>query len=463
MSCPVCVGACHCGRGDEAGPSPVAEHVSVLIDPEHCDPSEERFADSLAGQSAGKHLDVATELEASARAAKVEALLKRSLLVQGGEATLREKGQDEDSSAEWRREVSSRVNRFRNRKRPRGSRSRSLALDFAPAPVAASIAVLEPEPEPTAEPAHETFVLPEYQPTLPEIVELHVEGYGLQRYWPQTAPRNDTPYLRRAQPALQTAAVEVVPEAPPLFDGGTLVRLAETVRYVEMINSESQAAGTVEEQRVESKVIEFPRSAPAPWGEELAEPVVSSPRIFEAEEVAQAEQEEAELAREFGGPPLPSIVLEAPEEPEPLPQTIELPLPLAPMGLRLIAMLLDVAAVAGASLLFGIVLLEMHAMPDGRAGTFLTLFVPLALWAFYQYLFLTSCGLTPGMAATRLELMRFDRVPVSRAQLALRAASTVLSTLALGLGFAWALVDEDRLTWHDRMTHSCVVVPELPY
>ena len=39
----------------------------------------------------------------------------------------------------------------------------------------------------------------------------------------------------------------------------------------------------------------------------------------------------------------------------------------------------------------------------------------------------------------------------------MRVLGLALSCASLGLGFFWALIDEDRLGWHDRITRSCLV------
>ncbi len=55
---------------------------------------------------------------------------------------------------------------------------------------------------------------------------------------------------------------------------------------------------------------------------------------------------------------------------------------------------------------------------------------------------------------TRLGISDFeDRVPTARMRMA-RATALVLSSLSCGLGFFWALLDEDRLAWHDRMSRT---------
>ena len=37
-----------------------------------------------------------------------------------------------------------------------------------------------------------------------------------------------------------------------------------------------------------------------------------------------------------------------------------------------------------------------------------------------------------------------------------RAAASALSGFSMGLGYFWALVDEDRVGWHDRISRTHV-------
>ena len=55
-----------------------------------------------------------------------------------------------------------------------------------------------------------------------------------------------------------------------------------------------------------------------------------------------------------------------------------------------------------------------------------------------------------------LRVLNFDGEPPSAAQRRTRALGTILSTLSLGLGFAWSIADEEKLTWHDRMSKTFV-------
>jgi hypothetical protein len=61
-----------------------------------------------------------------------------------------------------------------------------------------------------------------------------------------------------------------------------------------------------------------------------------------------------------------------------------------------------------------------------------------------------------------LELKTFagERAPLLARQM--RALSCALSVFSVGLGYGWALVDEDQLGWHDRITGTCITQQEQP-
>ncbi len=70
------------------------------------------------------------------------------------------------------------------------------------------------------------------------------------------------------------------------------------------------------------------------------------------------------------------------------------------------------------------------------------------------YLFFTGfwCryGRTLGLQSWRLRIETFDGGKPGFAQASSRFFAAIVSWLPLGLGFWWALWDQDRLTWHDR-------------
>jgi hypothetical protein len=75
-----------------------------------------------------------------------------------------------------------------------------------------------------------------------------------------------------------------------------------------------------------------------------------------------------------------------------------------------------------------------------------------ALYVVYQALFFWFSEATPGMRIARIALCTFTEESPSRGAVRRRVPAVLLSACALGLGFAWAVLDEDRLTWHDRAT-----------
>jgi uncharacterized RDD family membrane protein YckC len=81
--------------------------------------------------------------------------------------------------------------------------------------------------------------------------------------------------------------------------------------------------------------------------------------------------------------------------------------------------------------------------------------VALAVIAvIYHALFFTLAEGTPGMKYAGVSLCTFDDELPTRAQLRGRLAALLLSVLPVGLGLAWAIFDEEHLTWHDRLSRT---------
>jgi uncharacterized RDD family membrane protein YckC len=397
MPCPHCEGECRCD---------VAALSAELIETENFDPSFEASVDPTLDQSEDQFEaslnpatppEIALKLENSSTTAE--------LLGNGSVATMETYAE----ATEWKEEVSRRVEGYRTRRgRGRADRaSRSIGFTFEPE-------TLPPAPEPLLE---RSFI----QPSPPAFVEAQLE----------------TPSIPVQVSALSTPP-EISAAAPPQLDGTTLGRLIETVRYVES-------------RTAENKVIEFPH--PEEPLVDLAEPLIMPPRIFEAEDVAEVEREHEKLARTVA-PPVPTIMLETPLTPEPrVAAQFDLPLPVAPLRWRTWAAVFDLAVVACATLLFGLGCIITSGFPEGREAVATMIGAAAASWCVYQYLGWSRLGATLGMRYIGLRLMRFEK-PITRKLLRARAAAVVLSSAALGLGFFWALLDSDRLTWHDRITQT---------
>lgn len=192
-----------------------------------------------------------------------------------------------------------------------------------------------------------------------------------------------------------------------------------------------------------SNVIEFPRPLvpPPPRPDELAEPILDMPRILDAPEAVPKQV------------PLGGIVLQAEEAAAP--SDLELPLPVAPLGNRLLAAGLDGMLVAAATVMFALIANKIAVLlPSARVVLELGVALPAILWAVFEYVFLVYTGSTPGMRLTGLRLSDFDGSVPDRTTRRWRALAMALSAVSLGLGFLWCLLDEDTLCWHDRITRT---------
>ena len=215
----------------------------------------------------------------------------------------------------------------------------------------------------------------------------------------------------------------------------------------------------------ENNVIEFPKppepppplprtfefTAPLPLSDELAEAVQETPRILDA---PAAEEVPAVM------PPVTAITLDGdPDETASLSiPEFELPLRAAPIGQRVFAAMVDFSAVVVASATFAMIFVKIAgSMPESKLAPAVGAAVVGILWAMYQYLFLVYTGTTPGLQVSGLALRDFSGEHMRRIARRNRAIGMIVAALPLGLGFLWAVLDEDSLCWQDRMSHSYVV------
>jgi len=128
----------------------------------------------------------------------------------------------------------------------------------------------------------------------------------------------------------------------------------------------------------------------------------------------------------------------------------------APLELRLMAAFVDGCCVAGAVLGFAVVVMELvgarwiaaplPSLGAGIAG------VACAFFVLYQMLFFTLGEATPGMRYARIGLCTFADSNPTRGAMRLRVLATLLAASPLGIGLAWAWLDEDGLGWQDRIS-----------
>jgi hypothetical protein len=196
-----------------------------------------------------------------------------------------------------------------------------------------------------------------------------------------------------------------------------------------------------------AKIIEFPGFAwgpPVPPPDQLAEPVGEQLRILEAPEIVPP------------APALGGITMGATDQPEPEKRPgIDLPLLSAPLGLRVVAAMVDGFIIAFASALFGFIFWKVAAVRPPLAQILgLGVAIPCLFWAAYQYLLIVYAASTPGLRVAGLELARFDGTSTSRLLRRWRVLASFLSAVSAGMGYLWVFLDEDVLCWHDRITHT---------
>ena len=209
------------------------------------------------------------------------------------------------------------------------------------------------------------------------------------------------------------------------------------------------------EMPIHANLIEFPRTAVAvhkPRHHQAASEPQSNSQlsIFEVDPVAVEELPAVSLASPWSG-----IELEDAPEDDPAPAAPVVEIELASFSRRLLAAVVDGTLIAGALLAAAFAAAShMDHLPALRAlelGTLPTLFV---VGLFYQALFFTLSDATPGMRYARIFLCDLEGHCPTRAQFHGRLGALLLSLLPIGLGLAWALFDEDHLTWHDRLSRT---------
>jgi len=298
---------------------------------------------------------------------------------------------------------------------------------------------------------------------------------------------------------VRAAPVEAPVELKVRFDDEVRLRNREPVRgrevlpaprtYAEFVDEDERMA--LEEEiafrqspvfeeivapvEIPANLIEFPRQLVAPRRARprLAEGPLREEAAAAGEDPAQlrifeveAEQISTEPAMEAAAPEWSSIVLspqpepmrveETPEAqfmPEMVPQT-------APMSLRLMAGVVDLCLVSAGLMLFVAAFAAtaehfgrqavFHVTPQLGAGVLLALLVMFGV--VYQMLFFTFGNTTPGMLYAQIGLCTLDDDNPTREAMRKRVWLHLLSLCPLGMGYLWAMLDEDKLGWHDRVS-----------
>jgi len=153
-------------------------------------------------------------------------------------------------------------------------------------------------------------------------------------------------------------------------------------------------------------------------------------------------------------PPAPEL---RPSEPPPVLRDVRCSEPVASIPMRAVAGVLDAAVLLVAAGLFtGVFQVLIGGLPlEPKVAAGLAGAVGVVA-AFYLFLYVFYGAETPGMQWTGLRLLNYEGEPPRAGARLVRALGAILSAAALGLGYLWALIDEESLTWHDRMSQTFV-------
>lgn len=124
------------------------------------------------------------------------------------------------------------------------------------------------------------------------------------------------------------------------------------------------------------------------------------------------------------------------------PQTYEL----ASIGSRFVANFLD-------GLLLGFTLYLINELLfDGNFAINV-----VGQFIYHWYFWTQRDGQTPGKAAMNIQVIKVDGSPINGVDVLLRYLGYTVSGLVLGLGYIWAIFDDNNQGWHDKMAGTYVV------
>ena len=262
--------------------------------------------------------------------------------------------------------------------------------------------------------------------------------------------------------AAEPADAESMEQESMLLDEEILFRNDPT--FDETRGPEPIAANLIEfpRQLVASRKAR-PRLAEGPLREDAPAEATAQLRIFEveAEHISAAPAMDAQMT-EWSSillPAQPAMTFFSPAEGEEADYALALAPKTAPLKRRLMAGLLDGALITMGTLaaiavfVLTVTYLTHEPLTVPRlvaAGTAVGALMAFA--AAYHVLFFTFADATPGMRYARIALCTLTDENPTRSAMRRRLPAMVLAAVPMGMGFVWALLDEDRMGWHDRMS-----------
>ncbi len=134
--------------------------------------------------------------------------------------------------------------------------------------------------------------------------------------------------------------------------------------------------------------------------------------------------------------------------------------PLAPLGRRFLSGVADALVLLLGAGVFALIYWRAggHFTP-GLINVAVAGFITVFFISVYFGLFIAVTGATPGLLWMGLEIRNLDGAEPTPLEAFWRTFGYLVSISALMLGFIWALVDGEGLTWHDRISGTFITFP----
>jgi uncharacterized RDD family membrane protein YckC len=138
-------------------------------------------------------------------------------------------------------------------------------------------------------------------------------------------------------------------------------------------------------------------------------------------------------------------------------------LPVAPLGQRFLAGLVDALVLLGGAVVFAFIFWRAggHLTPVPLNLAVVALIAAIFVWAYFA-LFTALTYSTPGLIWMGIEVRNMDGWPPALGESLLRAFGYLVSISALMIGFVWALLDSESLTWHDWISGTFLTSVNQP-
>lgn len=125
---------------------------------------------------------------------------------------------------------------------------------------------------------------------------------------------------------------------------------------------------------------------------------------------------------------------------------------LAPVGIRFVAFIIDNIFLFIIGFIAGL-FLAIFGLDSILIGVLINL-------AYHWYFWTRRDGQTPGKSAVNIRVIKADGTPISDSDAIIRVFGYYVSSIALGIGFLWAIFDANNQGWQDKMANTYVVTAE---